>query len=315
MKAKNFNIVFIVLFFLTYYAEAQTYTFKVIASSGQSHKNATTDANKLKVGSTLIATDKVVVGKESYLGLSYAKGGSAQISKPGTYTVAEIEKGLLASKKTVSQKFANYVIGEVTKAGEVDIHKNPYKYQNVTGSVERGLSDIVVMLPKKTYTYQNEFTIRWYKIPKNKTYTVKITDFVGDLVKTYETQDTTLTLKWDASEFADRDIIEIKILPKEEKITFIGKYNIERLVGADLESFKKNLNEFNKQEVGDSKDAFTHLHRAIYFEEKEMYLDALNAYDEALKLEPKNEVIDIAYKQFLIRKNIGPAEHIKKNRK
>jgi hypothetical protein len=314
MKTTYILAILTILFF-THSVEAQTYTFKVIASSGLSHKNASTDANKLKVGSTLTTTDKIVVGKESYLGLSYPKGGSVQISKPGTYTVAEVEKGLLASKKTVSQKFANYVIGEVTKSGDVDIHKNPYKYQNVTGSVERGFSDIVVMLPKKTYTYQNEFKVQWYKVPKNKTYTVKITDFVGDVIKTFETQDTTVTFKWDAPEFAEHDILEFKIIPKEEKITFIGKYLIERLAGADLEGFKRHFAEFEKQEIGASKDAFSYLSRAIYFEEKEMHLDALAAYQEALKLEPKNEAIDIAYKQFLIRKNIGPAEQIKKSQK
>ncbi|MCU0445220.1 MAG: hypothetical protein MUE85_09910 [Microscillaceae bacterium] len=313
MKTLHSIIYFITFFILNSQAFAQDFTFKVIASSGASHKNtAGKEENKLKLGSKLVAGDKVVVAPASYLGLTYAKGGTVQISVAGTYSVKDLETKLLNSKKSVTEKYANFIIGEMTKGNGADIHKNPYKYQNVTGSVERGFSDLVVMLPKNSKTFQNEYKLQWYKVDGNKTFTIKITDFTDELIKTVETTDTTWVLKWDAPEFKDQSSVQVKIIPKEKKLTFLTKYSIERLESEDLTGFQKQFKDFETKEIGNAKDANALLNRAVYLEENEMYIDALYAYTEARKLEPKNEIFEIVYNQFLIRRNIGPAEQIKK---
>jgi hypothetical protein len=316
MKTVQLIFCFFTFFILSIQAFAQDFTFKVIASSGANHKNAAgKEENKLKIGTKLIMGEKIIVSPASYVGLTYAKGGTVQISVAGTYTVKDLETKLLASKKSVTEKYANFIIGEMTKGNGTDIHKNPYKYQNVTGSVERGFSDLVVMLPKNSKVFQNEYKIQWYKLDGNKTFTLKITDIADELIKTIEIADTTWLLKWDAPEFKDHSMVQVKIIPKEKKVTFLTKYAIERLESEDLANFQKQLKDFETKEIGANKDANAALNRAVYLEENEMYLDALYAYTEARKLEPKNEIFEIVYNQYLIRRNIGPVEQIKKSTK
>lgn len=311
-KMKSIKLQILIFTFIIFSAVgtvAQDYTFKVMASSGVSKKGTTA----LKIGSTLLGADQVTVDAKSYLSLAHSKGGTVQISKAGTYKVAELEKQMLAAKKSVSQKYANFVIGEITKANGEDIHKNPYKYQNVTGSVERSWgSAMAVRLPKTTFIYKDAYTFSWYK-PKDGKVFIYVLDEFSEIIKTYEKSGNDTTLTFNLKDFSESALYAVVVSTKpiaKEKLEKDGDvlkkgFGIRKMEAADLEKFKKELQALRTSLGGDEKDVNLKLNEAIFLEEKEMYLDAMQAYEEAIKLEPNDEVYKIAYNQFLIRKNIG----------
>lgn len=286
-------------------------TFKVIASSGSTTKGGV----GLKIGTSVLASDQITVGAKSYLGLSYAKGGTVQISKAGTYSAKDLETKLLASSKSSSQKYAEFIIGEVVKGGDANIHKNPYAHQNVTGSVERAVYGISVDLPITTEYLEAQYTFTWKKVIGGTNYNIQIFNNFDEVVKNVTTQDTTYTINFASPELKDSDFVKLVITAKEvsfpdnqvPKFSFIKEENFANKK-AKIDKFKKGLGE-NYQE-----DAHKQLEFALYLEEQKMLLDAKLAYEKAVKLEPENSTMQAAYEQFKIRYGIGKAPEANKGK-
>jgi hypothetical protein len=285
--------------------DAQTAIFKVMASSGKSTENA----KLLKVGAALSANDKITIAPtgQTYLALSYSKGGTIQISKAGTYLIKDLEAKLLASKKSVSQKYADFVIGEMTKSGDVNIHKTPYKYQNVTGSVERSMfkSDLVAMLPTVSKFRAKEYRLAWHHVMGNKTYQLKIMNEFDEVVKTAEVQDTSFVLKTDTPELTESEMIKVFLDTKDVKLKYIVKTTLNRMESQFSEKMETQLAEIKKTF---KEDVNGKLQEALLYEDNGLLLEAMQAYEAAMKAEPVSEIYTIAYNQFLIRNRIGPTE-------
>lgn len=277
--------------------------FKVIASSGSNTKAGV----KVKIGTQLLATDKITVGAKSYIGLSYAKGGTVQISTAGTYNAKDLETKLLATTKSSSQKYADFIIGEVTKSGDANIHKNPYAYQNVTGSVERkieteGNPEIVVLLPEINVFIKDSYQISWLRTKGVKNYIVEIKNSFDAVLKTFSVQDTTCTIELGSPAFKEHEIFKISISTKDRTMKKINEYAFNRPEEDFIDawtSFKKGLGE------NADNDAQKQLDKAVFLEENKLILDAQEAYQKAAKLDPESEIFKIAYNQFLIRHKVG----------
>ncbi len=279
--------------------------FKVIASSGTTTKSSV----GVKIGTQLMASDQIIVGAKSYVGLSYSKGGTVQISTAGTYNVKDLETKLLASTKSASQKYADFIIGEVTKSGDANIHKNPYAYQNVTGSVERSLlkgeaTEIIVLLPNKNVFIHDKYAFSWLPEKAVKTYIIQIKNSFDELVKTISTQDTTTVIDFKDEKLKNVDFVTVSVNGKEKVFKRPTEFSFTRVDSNDglnkkWLSFKKGLGE------NADNDAQKQLDTAVFLEENELILDAKQAYEKAVKLEPTNEILNIAHTQFLLRHKLG----------
>ena len=315
---KNQNILFLIAFFVaSFYIETISAQglFKVIASSGTNIKGGIA----LKIGSQISGTDAISVGAKSYLGLSYTKGGTVQISVAGSYSAKTLETKLLASQKSVSQKYADFVIGEVSKNGNGDISKNPYKYQGVTGSVERGLYNPVVLLPSNGEFIGDNYLVAWKKYAgeggESVSYNIRIENEFGEVALKTSTKDLSYKFEPNAKELAEFDMLKVivegvgangKVI--RPSIGFkIGEYVFNR---PDQETKTKLIAKYNafKESVGTEQDANTAIQEATFFEENGLIADAFNSYKKAMTLEPSNEIFTIAYTQFLIRYKIGDVD-------
>jgi len=278
-------------------------TFKVIAASGTNTKNSAA----LKIGTQILSSDNITVSPKSYLALSYSNGGTVQISTAGTYNAKTLETKLLATTKTSSQKYADFIIGEVVKSGDANIHKNPYAYQNVTGSVERatnieGQVHITVLLPEKIEFIHDRYTFQWLKTKGVKTYIVEIEDSFGQVVKTITTKDTSATLDFTIPELKEQDLIIVRVTTKDKKIS---KKNFSFRKPDDENLHKKAL-AFKKGLGTDiDTDAQKQVDMAVFLEENMLILDAKQSYEKAIALEHTNEIFTIAYNQFLLRHKLG----------
>ena len=302
MKHIKSSLVLLLLIASTNLLLAQTYTFRVMASSGKSTNKS---QKSLVIGSRLNANDKITVSSGSYLGLAHANGGTVQISKAGTYDVKDLENKMNSSKLTVSQKYKKYIIGEMTKAGDEDIHKNPYKYQNVTGSVERALlNDVRVYLAKTSNVINSEYIIKWDPTPGNKTYIIDMYNVFDESLKSFETTDTSFVLKLTDPKFNNEDFIKMTVKTKEIKPQTILEFGLTRFDPSEKSVFDKKYVEFKKSVDAENPSVFDKLNEAMFFEENKLYLDALNSYEKVLKMAPGEEDFRIAYEQFLLRTSI-----------
>ncbi|TAE76020.1 MAG: hypothetical protein EAZ85_01065 [Bacteroidetes bacterium] len=303
-----------VIFFISIsHIFAQGYVFKVIASSAETSTPNKSQAGSLKIGTKLQSNDQITISNKGYLALAHAQGGTVQISKAGTWSIKDLETNLAKNQKSLGKKYVDFVIGSVVKNGDVDIHKNPHKFQNVTGSVERAFqNDLVVMLPKVTKLSFDENIIRWHALKGTKNYIIQIRDAMGDPLKEYTTADTTFKLNTQDFKF-NEDMINLVVLSKERpKGIKLGDYGFIPFTQNEKKSFQTNYEAFKKENAGIENTAHYKLLEGSFFEENKLILDALHAYEDAAKLSNNEEVYDVALKQFTIRYNIGRVEHLKK---
>jgi hypothetical protein len=293
----------------------QNYVFKVIASSNEKATPNRTQKENLKIGSKLQSNDQVIVSNKGYLALAHHQGGTVQISKAGSWSVKDLEANLAKNQKSVGKKYVDFVIGSVVKNGDVDIHKNPHKYQNVTGSVERSFPyNLVVNLPKSTNIFKDSYQINWHPLTNTKNYIIQIENEFDEVVKTWEVQDTTTTIN--LKDIPESQSLQIKILPKErknDKNVQLGKYGLVFLSANAKKDIQTKFNTFQKDfKEEDLNTAHYKLLEGNFFEENNLLLDALESYRTAVKISNNEEVYDVTLKQFLIRKNIGNTENLKK---
>ncbi|MCS6822439.1 MAG: hypothetical protein NZ551_11300 [Microscillaceae bacterium] len=306
MKNRIAGFLAFALIFGADWVYAQGYTFKVMASSNNPLLKST---NKpLTAGTSLQATDQVIVKEKGYLSLAHKSGGTVQISKAGTYSVAELEKNMLASRSSASSKLLSYVISEVSKGQEDNINQKKYAYMNVTGSVERSTKSLInVFLPQHSKVFEPKINLAWESVVGNKTYVVTLQNEFSEVLKKITTQDTTITIDFNDNALKGSDIVSIIINAKERNLTTPHEaFGLKRVDADEAANFKKMYEAFQKENMTESNPAFAKLAEAMFFEEHEYYMDALRCYNEAVKLAGEDaEPYVIARNQYLMRRNIG----------
>lgn len=323
-----FTSLFILSIFWSTNLSAQSYVFSVMASSGASKTSYPSVKGKaLYVGAKLQSTDVITVPAKSYLSLMHnsKEAGTIQIGKAGNYTVSGLLAKLKASTKTATQKYASYVIGELTQGEEVDMSKHPHKYQNVTGSVERKTftSELVSMLSGSksgsNIFRDKSYLLTWHHLEGTENYILIVMDHFDETVLEVSLADTSYTLDVDRPELADAEMLKVVILSKErEEITPYSEdnqyefyYGLNLLEGEKKAAFEAAYKTFKEEQASsDAPEEFKKLEQAAFLEQQGFLLDAMEAYKDLVQFEPENEAYQIAYNQFLVRNQIGKHDEI-----
>lgn len=310
MMKKQVLIIACILFTITGYAQ---HNFRVLASSGTSTLMGA--KKKLLVGTKLGNSQKVKVSPRSYLSLVHQSGGTVQISKAGTYDISSLEKKLAAQRKSLSSKYATYIISELTRNGKENINANRYKYMNVTGSVKRAtFNAFSVYLPEATNFYSPKVTIAWQQLIGTKNYVLKITDrFEEKVYYTKTLQDTTTVVDFSQGNLKNAEDCLVVIESKERRIKS-DKYGLFRLEKEDQPAFAKAYTAFKNSNKEES-EAARKLSEAFFFEDKGFYTDALRCYQKAAGLSENAEAYVTALKQFLVRRDMGQVPEVDKKDK
>lgn len=290
---------------LSYGISQAQYTFRVLASSGQSK---VAGGKALRTGASLTTANKITVSPRSYLSLVHKSGGTVQISKAGTYSVASLAQKLAQAKASVSKRYATYIISELTKGNKENINKNRYKYMNVTGSVERGdpKGIKVFMAPSNNY-FNPKVKITWEAVDKAKEYEIVIADLFGDVIHTTKVSSNHIVIDFSKYKTEDQRFV-IKVSTKVPRGNAVEMKDCSREVGQiekdKSEAFEKAYADFKKGITG-KMNAADKLSEAFMMEDYNLFIDALNSFKAAVKMSGNDEAYVTAYRQFLIRNNIG----------
>ena len=275
--------------------------FKVLFNKG---------ANTLDNGKAIVTGTKIFKGQSihlvegGYIGMIYKTGKSMELKKAGVHSVSELEKGILSSSASFSKKYADLVMNEMTKSTD-GLAANRKKNMSVTGSVERGTeAGLSLISPKNSEHLSSQVKLMWLKDTSAKNgYVVKVKDMFDEPLKSYEVNDTSVTINVIDLNLKTSKSFIITVEVKNSKVVATEGKLVKIIDGKKADELHKEL-KLIKEEAGDE-SALSKIILASFCEQNRMYLEAITFYEQAVALEPTVDEYKYAYNNFLERVELG----------
>jgi len=274
-----------------------TSVFKVFANKGQADVKSGESQQPLKTGASLKETDVIVLGPNSYVALVHSASGSPkELKQPGTYPVKDLTSGMKTGASVMS-KYTEFILS----SNSADAKRNRL---SATGAVHRGLDDIKVFLPEQPHTkvYNSSATIRWEsKAGQTGPFIVRLENMFGDLLMEQETMEQQVVLDLSNPKLAPEPDIMVKIRSKAAANSSSREYIIHKMKdNVQVQKIRSELAEFDLSE----ETALNKFILAGFYEEHKLLIDALAAYEEAVRLAPDVDSYREAYEEFLLRNKL-----------
>jgi tetratricopeptide (TPR) repeat protein len=290
------RVIYAILLFsaLAFALPAQDFAFRVMATKG---------ANEVKTGDTwqpikgfmqIKLTDEIKVVDNGYLGLMHTKGSSLEVRQPGVYKAADLS-ARVAGGSSLMNKYADFLL-----SNNAEGKKNKL---SATGAVHRGFG-MDVYLPENQHSdiFANLVTVKWEPAKAGGPYVVTVTDMFGTEITKREVQEPMVQFDLTQPEFAKQDNLLIQLYAKSDPSTQSDSYLVKKLSKANRERVQALLADLNSGFQEDN--ALKHFVLASFFEEQKLFIDAIGAFERALKLAPDVDAYREAYEDFLLRNRL-----------
>lgn len=282
---------------------AQDYAFRVIGTKGSN----TVDGSGIKVGMKLSQNQIVKIANNgSYLGLIHKTGKTLELQNKGAYPVKALESKLKKSGN-LNSRYARFVVNELNKGGNLATARG--SHMKKTGSVSRDVSKVRIQLPESSDLYGSTAALRWFLAEGSvnpddiKEYKVYVTNMEDDVLHTQVTAQDFAFVDLSDQKFQENGQLIFKVVGVKHDGTvtdnlgdITGKM-IQILDKEEKSQMKKDMNEFESN----TNSPLTKLAEASYYEEKELYSDAIRAYEQALELSGNVDSFQKMYDSFLGR--------------
>jgi hypothetical protein len=294
MKTRLLTLIFALTTF-TFGALAQDYTFKVLANKGANEVKTGESWAPLKTGASLKAGDEVKLADNAYLGLVHSNGKPMELKTAGKYKVSE-----LASKVGAGSSVLNKYTDFILSSNSAEAKKNRL---SATGAVHRATesNSIKIMLPENQHSsiYNNIAVINWEGDKLTGPYIVTLRNMFDDELAKIETPEKQLKLDLSDPKYSAENAILVEVALKSDPKQVSKQHLIKKLPPADQEKVKKSLNEF----FGEVQEttALNKLLLAGFYEQNNLYVDAIAAYEDAVQLAPDVPTYKESYDEFLMR--------------
>jgi hypothetical protein len=302
---KSMIKIFVVALWLgNYAANAQSYVFKVLANKGDnSVKIEGAEWEKLKTGQSLNSGDELKLSDEAYLGLMHSSGKTLEVKTPGSHTVSGLASNLKSKNSSVASKYADFVMNKMSEdEGSGDYRKS----LGATGAVDRALASgasIKIMAMSSSEIINDQVILRWNE-PKQEgeinelQYELTFSNLFDETIAKETVDKTSYLLDRSKAPFKGENFIKVKVKVKDEDLKS-DDYAISIKPEEETAEIKSTLAEL-KSEMEDE-SAMDKLVMAAFYEDNNLLLDALTAYEQAIQKAPNVPVFEKAYEDFLIR--------------
>jgi len=286
-------------FFLTIAGFSQDYTFKVMANKGANEVKSGDGWQPIKTGASLKSGDELKISENAYLGLVHVTGKPLEVRQSGNYKVAD-----LAAKITPGTSVLNKYTDFILSSNSAEAKKNRL---SATGAVHRGSKDAVNVFlppPQNASIYGKTMIVEW-ESKNSGPYIVTLKNiFEEELVK-FETPEMIYKIDLSDPKLVNESAFLVEVASKVDKSAKSESKVVKKLAPVDQERVKKAYAEI-AAEVKDE-TAFNKFMQAGFFEQNGLLIDALTAYEEAIKLAPDVADFKVGRDEFLLRnKFIGP---------
>lgn len=288
----------LLFFFLASAVLGQDYAFKVLANKGVNEVKSGDEWHPIKTGASLKRDDELKLSPNSYMGLVHATGKPLEIKDPGTYKVSDLETKIKGGGTSVLTKYTDFILS----SNSAEAKKNRL---SATGAVDRGeRASIQLLLPQNQHSgiYNNVAIISWVGTDVPGPYIAMVRNMFDDELAQIETPETSLEIDLTDPRFAEQNALLIEVKSKNDPTQVSKQHLIKKLAPAERENVKQSLNEI----MGEVQDQ-TALNKFIlagFYEENNLFIDAISAYEEAIKLAPDVNSYKEAYEDFLLRHGI-----------
>lgn len=284
---------FLIVSFISFSSFGQAaYTFKVIANKGANQVKTGEIVSPIKAGASLKDADELIVGENAYLGLVSAGGKPVELKKAGNYKVSVLAEQLKGGS-SVLNKYTDFIL-----SSNAEQKKNRL---SATGAVHRATETaaIQVMLPdtQNSGIYNSKAIINWDGSKVQGPYVVTLKNMFEDKLDQFETPETTVEV--DLSKYSNETAILVDVASKANPKMGSKDYTIRKLAAADQEKVKVELTEFTSNT--EEETALNQYLLAGFYEQNKLLIDAIVAYEKAVKLEPSYREY---YDEFLIRNGL-----------
>lgn len=272
----------------------QEYAFKVLVNKGKNEVKSGNDWLLIKTGSSLKPTDELKISENSYVGLVHVNGKPLEVKQAGKYKIVDLA-ARVNSGPSVLSKYTDFILST-----------NTQKKNNLaaTGAVHRGSENIKVNLPKAEFAvvYNPKIIIQWEPAKVAGPFIVKLNSMFGDELNKFESKENNVTVDLSDISLSNEDNILVKVYSKADPNKVSDEYTLKRVSRADASRVKASLNEIKDQVSEET--ALNKLILAGFYEQNGLYIDAITAHLEAIRLAPEVGEYKDSYENFLLRNGI-----------
>ena len=262
--------------------------FRVLAARGAVEVIKDGANTRTTAGMSLVKGQTLVLQPNSYVGLVHQSGTTLELKTPGTYHVADLAaKAASQQKQSLASRYASYVLAEITdKTGNSELNRNYRKYMSTTGSVERAITgvpaDFDLHTPVRTHIMPGAYPISWEAYPNAKKYAVVITDRFDEPVVTTPTPGTAGRLDLTKLKDPAGQVLFYHVQVQDSVNRKSSRHMVQLLPEEDQKRLAEEM-----QLLASEQGAIARLMEGAFLEENFLYLQALQAYQKAVELEPE----------------------------
>lgn len=277
----------------------QDYAFKVLANKGTNEVKSGDTWAPLKTGASLKKGDELKLADNGYVGLVHVTGKPKEVKKSGAPTIKidDLDKEIGSGGTSVISKYTDFILS----SNSAEAKKNRL---SATGAVHRDIDAafaIKLMLPENQHSgiYNNAAVISWDGSKVDGPYVVLIKNMFEDQLAKAETPETSLHIDLSDPRFANASAILVEVSSKSDPKLISKQHMIKKLAPVDKDKVKTSLSEI----IGhvSEQTALNKLILAGFYEENNLFIDAIAAYEDAIKLAPDVSDYKDAYDEFLLR--------------
>jgi hypothetical protein len=296
------------LFSTVLFAQENTYQVLLVQGNILSNGKAVTTNTSLTSTRSIEITDE-----KSYLCLlSTDKKEVIEVSQKGIFQLKNLPKSL------ITNNYERFVIEELLDANYEKKENNRFLHMNKTGSA--GLHRRMIIVPilpfERLVIYGNLMIVKWYLRVQDaytaniSSYKVEIYNLNENLLFEEKTKQTQVNIDFLKHQSLQKEnILILRIIPLDKN----GKELVPSIMieGDGIIRLAPEQHKQITQEIEAIKlknTAFSKLVEARFFEDKELYIDALVAYEDALKLSSGAKEVQKTYQFFLQRNGLIDSE-------
>jgi hypothetical protein len=286
---------------ITIVVNAQDYAFKVLANKGSNELKSGETWQPLKTGATIKSGDEVKLGENAYVGLVHRSGKPLEVKQTGVYPVSVLESKVDAGTTSVLNKYTDFILS----SNSAEAQKNRL---NATGAVHRTITTtgapIRLALPDNQHAgiLNNTAVVNWDGSKVAGPYVITVKNMFEDVLIKEETPETSYKLDLSAQKYATESAIFIEVSSKADPKQVSKQHLIKKLSPAEQQTLSASLKEL----VGEVKEE-TPLNKLIlagFYEQNNLLIDAIFAYEQAIELAPDVPTFQESYDEFLLRNNL-----------
>lgn len=279
---------------------AQDYAFKVLANKGSNEIKSGDSWQPLKTGATLKSGDEVKLADNAYVGLVHNSGKPVEVKEAGVHKVSALESKI-GTGSSVLNKYTDFILS----SNSSDAQKNRL---SATGAVHREVmigpaAPIRLILPNNDNAgiFDKTAVINWSTDVAGP-YVVTIQNMFEDVVTRAETSENSYVIDFNDKKYANENALLVQVSAKSDPHIVSTSHLIKKLTPAELEQISALMKDV-RSELGDP-NAMNKIVLAGFYEQNHLLIDAITAYEQAIKLEPEVPAFRESYDEFLIRNNL-----------